>query len=707
MMHNRTPDEVRRYNIFKLVVLLILLVLVSFLLFRETDTETLTTTDDEAAISEVEEPAIGSEATPSESQEPTSDVSEAVSQSEEAEGEDLAADGEEAEPDGEATEVAVAEAEIVAPRVHSPAPGAEMEAGTVLFSGSGAPASTIRIMVDGTEVGQTKVDGEGNWLWEGELEAGEPIIEIQTLDQDGNVIATTEPVAITVVAAAETFATPELILSEMNLYAGSVVLTGSGEPGQSVAVTVDGEEIAAVEVADDGSWSVPLDLEPGGAVASLQTLDQNGDVINEAGPFEISVQEAISPTVDLPAPDVYTGGMTLTGTGQPGTQVQLYANELVIGEATVDADGTYTLQVDLEAGRYNIDVAQLDTSNKPGVLVPALSLPVLALPAPSIVEDSNPPTMAAPELEEGSGKGTISGTADPGTTVIVRANGRIAGITTTGQDGNWSLNVDLGLGSFDLQVQVLDEDGNVALSSAKKTVEVSGETESAEAVEDVIGATATRGNFSALLTGLESAGLTGKLSEVEEAFTLFAPTDEAFAALPEEVIIAWNENPEAYREIMLYLVLDGVYTQEELAAAQVLTTLAGTNVGLTTVESSVLINNVPIVETIPAGNSIVHAIDQIILPPLGYQAQPPIIDISGVSIFTGDYLTVVGSAEPGKTILLQVSGENFGALATVDETGSWFASDNIDSGVHEIAAYMLDDNGTLMAVSQPVSLPVQ
>ncbi len=178
-------------------------------------------------------------------------------------------------------------------------------------------------------------------------------------------------------------------------------------------------------------------------------------------------------------------------------------------------------------------------------------------------------------------------------------------------------------------------------------------------------------------------------------------------ALPEEVIIVWNENPEAYKEILFYLILDGAYTQEELAAAQVLTTLAGTNVGLTTDESSVRINDVPIVESIPAGNSIVHAINRIILPPLGYQARSPIIDISGVSIFTGDYLTVVGTAEPGKTILLQVSGENFGELATVDETGFWSVSDDISSGVQEILAYMLDDNGTLMAISQQVSLPVQ
>ncbi len=530
MIHNRTPDEVRRYDIIKLVVLLILLMLISFMLFREYGTETLTTADDEAAISEVEETAAGSEAAPSELQESTSVDSEAVSESTEAVGEEPATDGEETELDTEAAQGTSVEPEIAAPLVLSPAPGAELEAGTLLFSGSGEPNSTLHILVNGTDVGQTQVDANGNWLWEGELEAGEPIIEIQTLDEDGNVIASTEPVAITVAVAEVTIATPQLLLNEINLYVGNVVLTGSGEPGQTVAITADAEQIAAVEVGDDGSWSMPLDLETGKAAVNLQTLDENGAVINEAGPFEFTVQEAIPPTVDLPDSDVYTGGMILTGTGQPGAQVQLYANELVIGVATVTADGRYVLQVDLEVGRYNIDVAPLDASGKPGELVPALSLPVLALPASSGAADASLPTMTTPELQEGSGKGTISGTADPGTTVIVRANGRIAGITTTGEDGTWSLNVELGSGSFDLQVQVLDADGDVALSSPKQTVEVSGATESAEDNEvHVIDATGARGNFSTLLAGLESAGLTGQLSKVEEAYTLFAPTDEAFA----------------------------------------------------------------------------------------------------------------------------------------------------------------------------------
>jgi uncharacterized surface protein with fasciclin (FAS1) repeats len=368
----------------------------------------------------------------------------------------------------------------------------------------------------------------------------------------------------------------------------------------------------------------------------------------------------------------------------------------VVGTITADKDGNWVISTNLEAGDHEVQIGTIDED---GNIMSQSAAKALK------VADMSLPTMETPQLDD-SGKGSISGTADPDAIVTVTANGKVVGITSADENGNWTLNVDLGSGSFEMQAHVLDEEGAVVLSSAKMSVEINASAESQEE-EHVIAAAIAAGEFSMLLSGLESAGLTGRLSKSDEAFTLFSPTDAAFDALPDEVIASWNSNPEAYKEIMFYLILEGAYTQEELAEAQVLTTLAGTNIGITSDDDVVLINSVPLEATVPAGNSIVHAIDQVILPPLDYQAQPPIIDISGVSIFTGDYLTVVGTAEPGTTILLQVDGENFGDLATVDGTGFWQRSNDISSGVHDILAYMLDENGLLIAISQQVSLPVQ
>ena len=872
MIHKRTIEEVRRYDIFKLSIVLVLLVLIFLMLLRDNEAASVATSGDESTVSESNES-------------PSSDES-GVDEAYPVEGDSTAA--EEAYPvdSGTSGQGDANDPQSGDTMLFTPAPGAELGAGPNFFSGSGAPDSIVYILADGIVLGETVVDANGNWYLEADLATGERAIEVQSVDEAGTLIDSTETITIKVIEAEKEAGTPDLILDETNLYAGNVELSGSGEPGHEVIFFVAGVEAGTAAVAEDGSWNMPLDLEAGAHEISLQTMDENGDVVNQAGPFEVMVQEAIKPTVSLPDADVFTGGMILNGTGQPGTRVRLYANEIVIGETDVDDNGNYAVEVNLAVGRYNIDVATVDRSGNAVEILPALSLPVLALVAPELMlgegeqpafdplsgetawrgkadpgaqlqlivdgeamtefeagEDgtwdlqtelepgvheislqqvdingnvvaksatisveltSNPPALELPEhliagsdegegviqleagafdwkgrgtadepvaiivdgevagsatvdaegnwiistdLESGdyavqlgtvdaagsitnqstaiglqvvkisrptmetpdlddAGQGAVSGTADPDAVVTVTANGKLAGITSADENGSWTVNVNLGAGSFEMQAQVLDEEGNVLLSSSKQTVSAGATIEMDEA-EHVIDAATVEGEYTTLLAGLEAAGLTGQLADVDEAFTLFAPTDSAFEALPDEIVEAWNENPEAYKEILFYLILEGAYSSEELADAEVLTTLAGTNIGITTGDGTVMINGVPIEASIPAGNSVVHAINQVILPPLGYQAQPPTINTSGVSIFTGDYLTVVGTAEPGTSILLQVSGENFGDLAVVDASGRWQVSDDITSGIHEILAYMVDENGLLMAISPAVSLPVQ
>ena len=692
------------------------------------------------------------------------------------------------------------------------------------------------------------------------------------------------------------------------LFAGASDLRGNGVPGSTVAIVINDEQVATAEVEKDGSWSVPVELQSGTQTIVLQTIADDGSVLDETEPVELTVQEPIPPTVDLPPGNVYAYGLTLTGTGQPNSEVQVIANEVAVANVKVNDDGTWSAEVNLVAGSYNIDAGTLDLSGNIIEQIPALSLPVLPLPGPQLrptqpdvtefdplsgvfllkgvaepgstvgilannelvgsttagdngrwslesnldpgnydlavgeidgsgivaepsaptsidltqlppslelpqesLDESDPDaptvnvtagvfilngqaepnsqvailvdkqitvTAAADEtggwstdspveagehelqlgvvgengdiisiseplplnvspspepamdplvLDSSNGDATVSGTTSPDTTVNLQVNGAVLATTTSDAAGSFSFDIRLSPGSYELQVQTVAADGSVEYESAAETVEIpprtpleagetapsAGDSSSAESTqsgseeEHAIAAAEKLGNFSTLLAGLEAAGLTGVLADADEPYTLTAPTDDAFAALPEEVIAAWDQYPESYAEILYYLVLEGRYTEEELLQAQVLTTIGGTNIGITTDGENTLINGVPIVSSIPAGTSIVHAVNQVILPPLGYTIQPPIVNESGVPIFTGTYLTVVGTAEPGKQILLQVSGENFGEIVTVNEDGSWQVSDDITSGVHDILAYMLDDNGTLMAISQLVSLPVQ
>jgi uncharacterized surface protein with fasciclin (FAS1) repeats len=228
----------------------------------------------------------------------------------------------------------------------------------------------------------------------------------------------------------------------------------------------------------------------------------------------------------------------------------------------------------------------------------------------------------------------------------------------------------------------------------------------AESAVEAVETPADTTTFNTLVDGLDAAGLTEVLSDANAAFTLFAPTDAAFETLPPEIVAAWNANPARYAEMMSYLVVEGAYPPDELTDGQVLRTIAGTNIGITKDGDQVSVNGVPTSGDVAAGNSVVYALSEVILAPLRPGITPPLIDEKGVPVFVGPLLTVVGVGEPGKRILLQVDGENFGEIATVDDNEFWLVAQDIDSGVHQILAYMLEDDDTLMAISQLVILPV-
>ena len=110
---------------------------------------------------------------------------------------------------------------------------------------------------------------------------------------------------------------------------------------------------------------------------------------------------------------------------------------------------------------------------------------------------------------------------------------------------------------------------------------------------------------------------------------------------------------------------------------------------------------------IAATNGVIHAIDRILVPPLAVGVRPPVIDESGVPTFTGPLLTIVGTAEPNHTILIELNGESFGQPAVVGPDTTWLVAGDVTTGEYRIIAYMLSASGALEAISRPVILPVR
>jgi transforming growth factor-beta-induced protein len=124
------------------------------------------------------------------------------------------------------------------------------------------------------------------------------------------------------------------------------------------------------------------------------------------------------------------------------------------------------------------------------------------------------------------------------------------------------------------------------------------------------------GRFTTLVTALQEAGLVETLSG-EGAFTVFAPTDEAFAALPGGTLDSLLADPQgALTDVLLYHVVDGIYAAEDVVALEALTTLLGQDFTITVEDGAVLLNGtVRIIMTdIVASNGIIHVIDAVLVP---------------------------------------------------------------------------------------------
>lgn len=135
--------------------------------------------------------------------------------------------------------------------------------------------------------------------------------------------------------------------------------------------------------------------------------------------------------------------------------------------------------------------------------------------------------------------------------------------------------------------------------------------------KNIVETAVAAGSFNTLVEAVQAAGLTSAL-EGPGPFTVFAPTDQAFAKLPAGTLqsLLKPENKEKLRAILTYHVVAG-----DLDAAQVMKltsvkTLEGADLKITDHNGSVMVDNAKIVKTdIPASNGIIHVINEVMLPP--------------------------------------------------------------------------------------------
>jgi uncharacterized surface protein with fasciclin (FAS1) repeats len=132
---------------------------------------------------------------------------------------------------------------------------------------------------------------------------------------------------------------------------------------------------------------------------------------------------------------------------------------------------------------------------------------------------------------------------------------------------------------------------------------------------DIVDTAIEAGTFTTLVAAVAAAGLVDTLKS-EGPFTIFAPTDEAFAALPEGTVEGLLADPEALAAILTYHVVAGKVMSTDLSDGMTATTVNGADVTIMT-EGGVMVNGANVTAAdIEASNGVIHVIDTVLLPPM-------------------------------------------------------------------------------------------
>lgn len=165
--------------------------------------------------------------------------------------------------------------------------------------------------------------------------------------------------------------------------------------------------------------------------------------------------------------------------------------------------------------------------------------------------------------------------------------------------------------------QDLEENAQAELQNSNEDSmnEESSEGETmAQPTQNIVEIAAGNESFKTLVQAVTAAGLVETLTGTGP-FTVFAPTDEAFAKLPEGTVEALLANPEELTKVLTYHVVSGKVMAEDVVTLTKATTVQGQDVTITVEGDTVMVNNASVISTdIEGTNGVIHVIDTVLIP---------------------------------------------------------------------------------------------
>ncbi|KAA5946483.1 hypothetical protein F1543_06580 [Enterobacter cloacae] len=371
------------------------------------------------------------------------------------------------------------------------------------FKGSAEPGSRVDIYDNGELIGSTMVDENGGWQFTPTtaLPEGEHHITTTATDEAGNtgpesddfVLITdyTAPDAskVAITEVYDDVNTAGVIASGGETDDNRPLIKGTGaEPGNTITVYNGDKVIGTAKVQADGTWSLEptTPLPDGKYTLTAKETDGVGNVSGPSGKYIINVATVPpqAPTLDTVYDDVaphadylqkgdVTNDTTPTLSGSSGVAggtISIYDNGRLIGTTSVAGNGSWSFTPDtaLADGSHNFTATVTDgvgrTSEPTGGFGIVIDTKAPDAASDLLVTDNvgayQGPVVSGDTTDDNTP--TLSGKAEPGSTVNIIDNGQVIGTAKVNPDGTWSYTPDqpLANGAHDLTTTVTDPSGN-------------------------------------------------------------------------------------------------------------------------------------------------------------------------------------------------------------------------------------------------------
>ena len=638
---------------------------------------------------------------------------------------------------------------------------------TITVSGVAEPGSTIAVTVGETTLETVSNEG-GTWsvAFEGDdfPADGNYTVTAVVTEADGTVTdltGATSDIDVTPPEVDIQNGTSSPINAEV--HEGGVTLSGNVEEGSTVVVTINGTDYDATVT--DGTWSATFDetVFPEGEYSQEVTVtatDAAGNSSSVTGTVVIDTVTSVTADTDSVGGDgtvngsEAAGGVTLTGTAEPGSSVDVTLGGVTL-PATVDDDGNWTVTYpasDLPQGETVLDVTAVSTDQAGNTATATGSVAVDTLVSNFAFTSQAGGADSTINAEEAAQGLTVTGTTEPGATVTVTFAGftRAASVAA---DGSWSVDyaageIPSGTGAYQISASSTDRAGNTdtITQDVRIDTDAGSLTISAAPVEGDDVVNAAEASDGVTLTGTSEPGQSVTVTMAGVSMNVitgpngvwtanYAPGQIAAGTYTAEITatitdsagntLTRTDSVRVDTEVQNFGVSaapvegDGVVNADEMADGVVLsgTTEPGSSVTVTiggvtrtanvdgngnwsanfgpgSVASGTYGASATIVATDMAGNtsetSTQFQVDTEV-ETLVFSPSPVAGDDVVNAAEAAQGLTLTGQVEPGSTVLVTLNGVTH--AASVDAGGNW----NVDFAAAELPSGELSQDVTIAA----------